>query len=203
MSYVKRLEDLVQCLIDNDPEDLAADGGIRVIDVWRKDAERALHSQAKKAKDAISEYALPPGMDAEDAVKAAWATVAQAGNVEPDWKQNQRETSRLPRKERSAFVVALDMARDALAESNHECEHEDYCLSPRCDCPAQAESKPVPAGYIDQPWRDSSWVGLSASERACYEWPEDNDLHKQCRAAYIAGATDYAAPAPLPFATSP
>lgn len=40
--YVRTLEDLVQCLIDNDPEDLAADGGIRVIDVWRKDAERAL-----------------------------------------------------------------------------------------------------------------------------------------------------------------
>jgi hypothetical protein len=42
--YVKRLEDLIQCLIDNDPEDLAADGGIRVIDVWRKDAERALRT---------------------------------------------------------------------------------------------------------------------------------------------------------------
>jgi hypothetical protein len=40
--YIKTLEDLVRCLIDNDPEDLAADGGIRVIDVWRKEAERAL-----------------------------------------------------------------------------------------------------------------------------------------------------------------
>jgi hypothetical protein len=40
--YVKTLEDLIQCLIDNDPDELAADGGIRVIDVWRKDAQRAL-----------------------------------------------------------------------------------------------------------------------------------------------------------------
>ena len=55
-----------------------------------------------------------------------------------------------------------------------------------------SEGMPVVAAYIDQPWRDSAWVGMSASERACYDWPEDTDLHRQCRAAYIAGATDYA-----------
>jgi len=50
-----------------------------------------------------------------------------------------------------------------------------------------ADSAPLP----DQDWRE--WLALSASEKACYHWPDDTDLHRQCRAAYIAGATDYSA----------
>jgi hypothetical protein len=41
---------------------------------------------------------------------------------------------------------------------------------------------------LDQACRDSDWLALSASEKACYHWPEDTDIHKQCRAAFIDGA---------------
>lgn len=40
-----RLRELVQCLLDNDPEDMAADA-ITVLQVWRKDAARALGREA-------------------------------------------------------------------------------------------------------------------------------------------------------------
>lgn len=40
---------------------------------------------------------------------------------------------------------------------------------------------------------ESQWLALSASEKACYNWPDDADIHRQCRAAYIAGAIDYSA----------
>jgi hypothetical protein len=38
----KAAETLVRVLLDNDPNELAADGGITVLDVWRKDAARTL-----------------------------------------------------------------------------------------------------------------------------------------------------------------
>jgi hypothetical protein len=38
---IEKLQALIQCLLDNDPNDLAADG-ITVLDVWRKEARRAL-----------------------------------------------------------------------------------------------------------------------------------------------------------------
>ena len=38
---IERLCDLVECLIDNDPNDYAADA-VTVLDVWRKDARSAL-----------------------------------------------------------------------------------------------------------------------------------------------------------------
>ena len=38
---VAKLERLVQCLIDEDPDDMAADG-VTVLDVWRKEARAAL-----------------------------------------------------------------------------------------------------------------------------------------------------------------
>lgn len=38
---IAELEALVQTLIDNDPDDMAADG-VTVLDVWRKDARKAL-----------------------------------------------------------------------------------------------------------------------------------------------------------------
>ena len=37
-----RLRELVQTLLDNDPADLAADGGITVFDVWCKEARQVL-----------------------------------------------------------------------------------------------------------------------------------------------------------------
>lgn len=37
-----RLRDLVTCLLDNDPDDLAADGGVTVLDIWRKDASKVM-----------------------------------------------------------------------------------------------------------------------------------------------------------------
>lgn len=37
-----KLERLIQILLDEDPNDLAADGGVTVLDVWRKDARRAI-----------------------------------------------------------------------------------------------------------------------------------------------------------------
>ena len=40
----ERLARLVQCLIDNDPDDDAADG-VTVLDVWRKEARAALHRE--------------------------------------------------------------------------------------------------------------------------------------------------------------
>jgi hypothetical protein len=39
---IERLGALVQCLLDNDPNDDAADGGITVLDVWRRDARAVL-----------------------------------------------------------------------------------------------------------------------------------------------------------------
>lgn len=39
---IDRLRDLVLCLVENDPNELAADGGITVLDVWRNDARQAL-----------------------------------------------------------------------------------------------------------------------------------------------------------------
>jgi len=44
LGRVAALESLVRCLLDNDPDDIAADGGITVLDVWRKDAKRILAS---------------------------------------------------------------------------------------------------------------------------------------------------------------
>ena len=40
-----RLRNLVQTLIDNDPDELAADGGVTVLDVWRKEARRLLANE--------------------------------------------------------------------------------------------------------------------------------------------------------------
>jgi hypothetical protein len=37
-----RLRSLVRCLLDNEPDDVVADGGITVLMVWRQDARRAL-----------------------------------------------------------------------------------------------------------------------------------------------------------------
>ena len=45
--------------------------------------------------------------------------------------------------------------------------------------------------FLEQSHRDNNWIGLSASEKAAYDWPDDTELHRQCRAAYVAGATDY------------
>lgn len=39
---------------------------------------------------------------------------------------------------------------------------------------------------------DANMIGLSASEHACYEWPEGTAEHKALRAAYVKGAMDYA-----------
>lgn len=38
----KLLRDLVQTLLDNDPEDMIADNGMRVMDGWRERARRIL-----------------------------------------------------------------------------------------------------------------------------------------------------------------
>jgi hypothetical protein len=38
---VERLRELVRCLVENDPNDYAADA-VTVLDVWRKDARKAL-----------------------------------------------------------------------------------------------------------------------------------------------------------------
>jgi hypothetical protein len=42
---IDRLRGLVRCLVENDPDDDAADG-VTVLDVWRKDAVRALKEKA-------------------------------------------------------------------------------------------------------------------------------------------------------------
>jgi hypothetical protein len=39
-------------------------------------------------------------------------------------------------------------------------------------------------------------IGLIASDRACYEWPEDDQA--DLRDAYVQGAQDFAAPSPQP-----
>lgn len=39
---IELLRELVADLLDNDPNELAADGGVTVLDVWRKDAARVL-----------------------------------------------------------------------------------------------------------------------------------------------------------------
>ena len=41
-----RLRSLVIAMLENDPSELAADGGITVLDVWRKDARALLRSEA-------------------------------------------------------------------------------------------------------------------------------------------------------------
>jgi len=42
MRYIRRLETLVEDLLENDPNDLVADGGYTLLDAWRADARRAL-----------------------------------------------------------------------------------------------------------------------------------------------------------------
>lgn len=44
----KRLRALVQTLIDGDPNELAADGGVTVLDVWRKEARHILENARKE-----------------------------------------------------------------------------------------------------------------------------------------------------------
>lgn len=39
---IAELESLVRCLLENDPDEYAADGGVRVIDLWLNDAQRIL-----------------------------------------------------------------------------------------------------------------------------------------------------------------
>jgi hypothetical protein len=46
---VKELETLVRVLIDNDPDDSAADG-VTVLMVWRKEAEAALRGEGGKQR---------------------------------------------------------------------------------------------------------------------------------------------------------
>lgn len=103
-TYVKTLEDLVQCLIDNDPEDLIADGGIRVIDGWRKDAERALSlpsTNSQQSSDAQIDAAYANGVRAvlnrldhlrKPQDEAAWQ------DCEAMWRNREaeRRASRLP-----------------------------------------------------------------------------------------------------------
>jgi len=40
--FEARLKGLVQCLLENDPDDVVADGGITVLMVWRSDAAHLL-----------------------------------------------------------------------------------------------------------------------------------------------------------------
>lgn len=47
----EQLIKLVKCLIENDSEELCADGGVRVIDLWRKDAQTLLNQiEAESSK---------------------------------------------------------------------------------------------------------------------------------------------------------
>lgn len=39
---ITKMRALIGTLLDNDPNELAADGGVTVLDVWRKDAMRVL-----------------------------------------------------------------------------------------------------------------------------------------------------------------
>ncbi len=41
---IARLRALIKTMLDEDPNDLAADGGVTVLDVWRKKALRALRA---------------------------------------------------------------------------------------------------------------------------------------------------------------
>jgi len=52
--YIERLENLVQCLIENDPDDAIADGGHVVLGLWRHDAKRALQSGQQWTKPRTS-----------------------------------------------------------------------------------------------------------------------------------------------------
>lgn len=71
---------------------------------------------------------------------------------------------------------------------------DDYCYDLTKlfrECVAALRRSAPDEAFVEQAHRDSTWLDLSASEKACYDWPEDTDLHRQCRAAYVAGATDY------------
>lgn len=57
--------------------------------------------------------------------------------------------------------------------------------------PAQA-----PEGAADADMR-----AFSASDAACYKWPDDTPEHRAARAAYCEGAADYGTPAPSPMVT--
>lgn len=46
---IRRLSDLVRGLLENDPDDIIADGGVTVLDEWRKQARAAL-SKVEGAK---------------------------------------------------------------------------------------------------------------------------------------------------------
>jgi hypothetical protein len=47
----ERLQALIRTMLTEDPSDLAADGGVTVLDVWRKEAGRALAREQKEQAD--------------------------------------------------------------------------------------------------------------------------------------------------------
>lgn len=54
LDEITRLRELVQCLLDNDPNEPAADGGVTVLQVWRQDALRALGAEPANAEKAAA-----------------------------------------------------------------------------------------------------------------------------------------------------
>jgi hypothetical protein len=45
---IERLQALVRTMLEEDPNELCADGGVTVLDVWRKEAKRALAGKEKE-----------------------------------------------------------------------------------------------------------------------------------------------------------
>ena len=43
---IEKLRELVRCLVENDPQDPISDGGHVVLDLWRRDARKALGMSA-------------------------------------------------------------------------------------------------------------------------------------------------------------
>jgi hypothetical protein len=50
---------------------------------------------------------------------------------------------------------------------------------------------PASDAFLDN---EAAMIGLSASDAAAHKWPEDTELHRESRAASVAGAIAYAAP---------
>jgi hypothetical protein len=48
LRHIDRLAGLVRAMLESDPNELAADGGITVLDVWRKDARATLNLESSQ-----------------------------------------------------------------------------------------------------------------------------------------------------------
>lgn len=92
-----------------------------------------------------------------------------------------------------AIEKAAEAIRATAVDPDTVCCFEGVmCATPPCACAKQLATAALTALE-----RDAGMRAFSASDAACYLWPEDTDEHKALRMAYIRGAASTALQHPL------